>query len=204
MGRMLAVGVPVKIYFYKKRGIGEEDKYKIMQKEVSKYIDLNLYDTQKEEDGMILNLKKEVFDKNISDTLLEFYNIFGYCPNMYFGRNETDLELLKQKKYHIELNYNDDEYKEGVINYTLSKDEVYLLERQFPQEYWLIYDSGVNGNSDYCDYGLYIEYSNIWVEISKIDCENESNLLYFLNKMKVAMLKECNELTKTLMFFISG
>lgn len=203
MGRMLAVGVPVKICFYKNNSKGEIKKYKIMQKEVSKYIDLSLYDTERKENSVTLKLKKEVFDKNINDTLIDFYNKFDFIPDMYFDGYHADLELLKQKKYHLELVYNDDEYKEGVINYTISKDDVYELEHQFPQEYWLIYDSKVNDSWGY-EYELYIKYSPVWMDIDKIDSEDESNLLRILNKMKITTFKDCNELTKTLMFFILG
>ena len=203
MGRMLAVGVPVKICFYKNHGKGENKKYKIMQKEVSKYIDLSLYDTEQKEYSLTLKLKKEVFDKNINKTLIDFYNKFDFIPNRYFEGDYADLELLKQKKYHLELVYNDNEHKEGVINYTISKDDVYELEHQFPQEYWLIYDSKVNDSWGY-EYELYIKYSPVWMDIDKIDSEDESNLLRILNKMKITTFEGCNELTKTLMFFILG
>ena len=177
-----------------------KEDFKKFEKEVSKYIDMKHYDYIKTESSCRLQLKNKPFEDNILETFKEFLEKTNFSSPVILDDEKVTLDILKQKKYKFKLNYSDKEIEEGV----LVNDRLEHLFSQCPPEYWLLNDCKIDKGLFSYEYMLYIDYFAVWNDWNKYDGEDESNLLRALNMMKIEFFKDCNELTKDLMFFILG
>ena len=106
--------------------------------------------------------------------------------------DDLDYSKLNQKDYPCKLVFN--RKKEGGFQV---KDGLHDFFCMYPPEYWLVAD---------CVHQKIVSlmYVPLWQDYNKYCGEDESNMLRFLNRLKIPAFRDGNPLTKTIMFFVLG
>ena len=201
MGRYLAAGIPATIYLYGKKENFQKTRLESLQKKLGQYISLDLYNLEETDNGYYYSLKPDIFNKNIHQTLIEFCKVADFELHAYFFDHDYDIRKINSDNCEIKLVYDyskDGDTQDGI----LVNDEFFKLDLVF-QQYWLISNCGLDDYWSY-DAGIIMKYIMIWFDFNKISSEDESNLLLALNKLKINSFKDCNDLTKSIMFYITG
>ena len=202
MGRNLAVGVPVKINVYLKDGDTDKSKLDTLKTTLNKYVKLDLYNVKPYDDGLVYSLKPEIFNKEIYNTFREFYkltnvNFLTYLiDDSNYAGDYDFLNHLDSNQFKMELVYNYD--KENNQSGILVNDSFNELDVGYYTEDWFSFEDNM-GNVE-----IHIHYAMIWFDVNKIVAEDETTLLWFLNKFKVSYFQDCSDLTKSILFYITG
>ncbi len=206
MGRFLSAGIPAKITICDTvENIDKQGLNKLI-KEIKKYVKLNHYETTVYDNGYTFKLDTDFFNNNIHEAIKSFYKKTEFYPRHILDwLSDEPIKLDKnfnQNNYPITLTYDYEKKYKGTEGLIL-QNEFLGFERQFPPEYWIIYDAELPRYYNH-NYKIEIEYITIWSDLDKYVGEDESNMLRLLNKFKTKVLAEENPLIKNIMFFISG
>lgn len=204
MGRNLALGVATTIWISKKKNYwtSDFDLFKNEEKikeELKNLIDISAYDFNREEDKFVLTMKPEYFSNNIHDLIKELYPVIDcrICMiNKSSTKNKIELdEDFNSKNYPIELKVHEDGPDEGDLYCDWFQGEDYSFGET--SEWWLFKSKELRQN-------IHIDKSHIliWLDINKIDYEDETKMLEIMNKMARTYLK--SKLSKNSFFYISG
>ncbi len=201
MGRYLAGGIPAYIYINGKNENFDKSKLKKLHQKLSEYISLNLYEHKKTDGGDIFFLKN-ISKKEIYETLSEFKKVTKLKPSFFTLASSSNFENILSDNYKFKIVYNYENYGRS-CNGVLINDEFYNFDSGFYEETWLYKDCNLSSFFGY-DVQMTIEYLPIWQNIDKINIENETVLLSLLNKFKIKNFSDCSDLTKSILFYISG
>lgn len=211
MGRYLANGIAATISIYSKTEM-EECDIKPIKEKLSKYINLDLYDMKKYNDGLSFKLKLDVFNNNIHKTIKEISDLTS-CEdyllyNLFENYNEIDIysDDFCQEKYPIELKRY---VKTSERNFYLDDGDYYIGTEDDPrirtiynfygEQYWLPKSESLKGR-----YKIQVGFILLWSDYDKYDGEDETKMLKILNTMKKSYYSSCNELTQNITYFVSG
>jgi hypothetical protein len=208
MGRYLSNGIPTKIrVILESYNEVEKNDLTEIKKNLSKYIDLSMYELVEYANGYVFELKKEVFNKHIYELIKELEPLTS-CRS-YFTHNlfdEHDINVLSDEfnkdNYKIELcKYGDNpEYEE---ENRISENAYYILNNDyirewgsFPYQYWAL-----NGEIEK-KYYVDMIFMMLWSDCNKFSGEDPTPMLEVLNSMKSSYYK--SPLSKSLVYFIAG
>ena len=198
MGRYLAAAIPTKIGirnrtdFYALKEVDIfKDKDLILNK-LSEYIDTNFYDISYEEDMLCLELNQEKTNKYLEEFLEEINDILDLSDYLFYMLFKEDTEI-KLNSIFLKVN------EERECYLTRKNSNKYIEEESacFDGAPWA-FDLD---NKFYKSIRLSINAINLWVEIDKFECEDESKMLQLLNKFSKSYFK--SELSKIMMFHIT-
>lgn len=207
MGRYLANGIPTKIcVFLRKNQVTLKDDLNEIKIDLSKYVDLSMYETIVYDDAFEFKLKKEIFNKNIHELIKEIDPItpcdsYLFC-NLFYNQ-KIDVLSDEFNKIKIELNKYGDDLEFENQNY-ITEDEYYIKSKDsyikeansFPYQFWVL-DNDVRKR-----YYVNMDFIMLWLDYDKYDGEDETQMLRILNNMKTSYYKSV--LSKSLVYFIRG
>lgn len=113
--------------------------------------------------------------------------------------NDLDYSKLNQKDYPCKLVFNRKDESGFQV-----KDDLHDFFCMYPPEDWLVADCDVFDSLFDYDCEVSIMYVPLWQDYNKYCGEDESNMLRFLNRLKISAFRDGNPLTKTIMFFVLG
>lgn len=199
MGCNLALGIPGKIYITIRKGYKkEEEDLNILIDHFNSFFNMELYDVESNENGFVFKIKKEDVVLNIYDCLVENNDNPIEIYEEKFIQNENlpdkykDLDLDDIIKYHSE--YFNEKY------YSLS-DSFYSIGGYvcFAEPIWLYRNCDILYKKE--KYKIIIDYFYLGSTVDKCYFEDETDVLYLLNKNKNIFK---NPLSKCLTYFILG
>jgi hypothetical protein len=209
MGRYLANGIPTTISVVLERGYEvEKNDLTEIKKDLSKYVDLSMYELVKYDNGYEFELKKEVFNKHIHELIKELEPLTSCRSYFMFNLlDKYDINVLSDEfnkdNYKIELSkYGDNpEYeKENYIRenaYYIRCQKGHISEASsYPYQFWAL--SSEIRKKYYVD----MSFIMLWMDYNKYNGEDETPMLKVLNSMKSSYYK--NPLSKSLIYFIAG
>ena len=212
MGQSLALGITTKITIRKKKYYEKEDiNYAL--KDLKKIININDYEIKyKDEDGILLKLKEEIFDNNIHDFLKEIEPLTSGKSMFLFNLMDEDrnIELNKdfsKENYPIKLKWYDknDKYKnEHEKNELCGECAAIYKDNRLKQDFmpffnyaWISLDYIVRSRFE-----IDMEFIPIWNNAYKILTEDEITILKIMNILKTKYYK--TKLSKDMIYYISG
>ena len=212
MGQSLALGITTKIVIRKKKGYETEDiNYAL--KDLKKIINIDDYKVkEKDEEGIRLILKEEIFDNNIHDFLKEIEPLTSGKSMFLFNLIDEDrnIELNKdfsKENYPIKLKWYDknDKYKnEHEKNELCGECAAIYKDNRLMQEYmpffnfaWLSTDYKVRS-----EFEIDLEFIPVWINGFKIISEDETMMLRIMNNLKTKYYQ--TKLSKDMIYYISG
>lgn len=214
MSRFLANGIPTTIVIYNKNGYEKEyltkNKSKILN-ELNKMIDITKYDCIEEENSLVLEINRNFFNKNIHELIKEMHPIMD-CHHYFlfnlFDKKNIDYENFNNNTYKIELEKHDEnfeyknEYEKRILtnNYFIRNDNEPMTETLpfYSSEEWLFKENNELAQNT----SVQTYFIMIWFDANHLTSEDETMLLYLLNKFSRNQFK--NELAKNSLFFIEG
>ena len=213
MGQSLALGITTKIVIRKKKYYEKEDiNYAL--KDLKKIININDYEIKyKDEDGILLKLKEEIFNNNIHEFLKEVNPITrvhsSFLPLLlgYEYRNIKIDKDFNKEKYPFKLKWYDenDKYQSEYEKEDLCGEcNVIYKDNRIKQDYmpffnfaWILLNEKVSDNFE-----IELNFIPIWIDIDKIMCEDETMMLRIMNNLKTKYYK--TKLSKDMIYYISG
>ena len=197
MGRYLACGIPVGISVYGILKIDESDIVTI-KKNISKYVNLDLYDERKYDDGFYYRIKPNIFDNNIHNTIKEIYPILN-CQTFLeylFGSSDINIKSKAFCKGNYPINLKRE--KNGSLGeHVESKRNRIDTINYMDGSKWMFKDERLT----FC-YELEIDYVLLWKDKNEYNLKDNGQILNVLNDMKCSYYKSGNELSKNLMYFV--
>ena len=203
MGRYISNGIVIKIEVYAKKNEKRDiNDLKKLKEHLSKYFCLKYYDLdiKKYENSFCFNIKKKILEDNIHDCIRDFSKLKKPVLKNVFGNEEIDYNSkdFNQEKYPLKLeevnNYN------GTNLEIVGKKGILYPGYSFGDPYWLYWDCDLLGYEG--KYRICLTIKTIWYDQSKISMEDETTLLYCMNKMKKEYFS--NLLAQSTVFFIDG
>ena len=198
MGRYLSCAVATSMVVEKKKDKPfEKEELNKLKQSVGKIFDLDLYIVKEEENLISLEIKKDVFDANIHELCRElnksfFLLTFLLYDNEYLDEDKPDeewpisiKEIPNRNKYMLELGENansNDVKSEDLSWYGFSP----LLRREF---------------SNWRDYNFDIQGIMLFLDINKVDFEDQTEIVCLLNWFKKDYFK--NKLSGSIVFHIT-
>ena len=197
MGRYLSCAVATSMVVEKKNDKPiEKEELKKLKQSVGKIFDLDLYDVKEEGNLISLEIKKDVFDANIHDLCRElnksfFLLTFLLYDDEYLDEDKPDeewpisiKEITDSNKHILELgeDANNDCESENLSWFGFSP----LLRREI---------------SNWRDYSFDIEGILLFLDINKVDFEDETEFVCLLNWFKKDYFK--NKLSGSIVFHIT-
>ncbi len=205
IGRYLAAGIPARIHIYCKSKNFDKSRLKKLYEKLSKYISMDLY-SHKEYDTGDLFVLKDISKEEIYKTLCEFKKVTEQDYTLFPPDDEySSLEEILSNDFKFKIVYGYEKYGKNGRKYNgyFVNENFREFDIGFYTELWLLRDCDLTGSFDY-EVDIHIEYFDIWMDIDKIDSEDETTLLAILNKFKIKSFANCSELTKSILFYISG
>lgn len=202
MGQYISYGIVIGIEVYAKKNENRDmNDLETIKKHLSNYFCLEHYDLdlEKYENAFCFNIKKEMLEENIHDYIRDFSKLIK--PDLkYIFDKEIDYNSKKfnQENYPLRLNWIED--YDGKKLKIVGKDGELYKASLFGDPYWLYRDCNLLGYKG--KYRIWLEIRTIWHDQSKISMEDETVLLYCLNKMKKEYFK--HPLEQSTVFFIDG
>ena len=197
MGRYLSCAVATSMVVEKKndKPLDKEELNKL-KKSVGKIFDLDLYNVKEEENLISLDIKKDIFNANIHELCRElnksfFLLTFLLYDDEYLDEDKPDeewpisiKEITDSNKHILELgeDANNDCESENLSWFGFSP----LLRREI---------------SNWRDYSFDIEGILLFLDINKVDFEDETEFVCLLNWFKKDYFK--NKLSGSIVFHIT-
>ena len=198
MGRYLSCAVATSMIIEKRNDKPfEKEELNKLKQSVGKIFDLDLYNVMEEENLISLKIKKDVFDENIHDLCRELNNSFFLLHFMpyddeYLDEDKPDeewpisiTEIKDSNKHIVELgeNANSNDFKSKDLSwYGFSP----LLRREF---------------SNWRDYNFDIQGIMLFLDINKVDFEDQTEIVCLLNWFKKDYFK--TKLSGNIVFHIT-
>ena len=203
MGQFLANGIAIEIKVYAKENEKRELKdLDLIKKHLSKYFCLDYYeiDIEKNENSFNFNIKKDMLEDNIHDCIRDFSRLIRVDLKQIIGNDEIDYNSkeFNQDNYPLRLELEED--YNGKTLEIVGKEGRFYSGFSFYDPYWLYWDCDLFEYRE--KYNILLNIKTIWIDYSKISMEDETTLLYCLNKMKKEFFK--NPLAQSTVFFIDG
>ncbi len=203
MGRYLSCAIATSIKVGKKDNKpfekGELDKLKYSIKRLFNY---DLYNVEENEDLISLEIKKDVFDNNIHELCVELNNSFYQSAFLLY---EDDYLNKPKEEWPITLIETKDDEEEKHNN---EKYMVKLSENSYDNDpvcrdlSWFGFSPLLRRDiKEWSDYFFDIEGIDLFLNISKISSEDETELICLLNWFKRDYFK--NKLNGGLIFRIT-
>ncbi len=206
MGRYLAAGIMTRFDVRKKKGWFSDKKFNLEKeidnvlKDINNIIDSSMYDlVEKKENRYDFALKPELFNKNIHELIREIKPLTN--PNLTWisdiikeleenGKTIYDKEFIE--KYPIQVNIS----KNGEYSIEINNE---VIEEDYPfyPMYCLINDKDLFNNVE-----IHIAIILLWIDYSKYDSEDETEMLRIINNMKAKYYS--SPLSKSLIYYIIG
>ena len=198
MGRYLSCAVATSMVVEKKNDKPfEKEELNKLKQSVGKIFDLDLYNVKEEENLISLEMKKDVFNENIHDLCRElnksfFLLHFTLYDDEYWGADKPDeewpisiTEIPDSNKYMLELgeNANSNDVKSKDLSWRGFSP---LLRREIP---------------NWRDYNFYIEGIMLFLDINKVDFEDQTEIVCLLNWFKKDYFK--TKLSGSIVFHIT-
>lgn len=199
MGCYLAAAIATKIEIYNKQKEKVDIKdLEIIRKHLCRYFNLDFYEltNNKEDNSIVLKIKKDMLENNIHDCLKNFSQLIK--PTILRDLDLNNIEDFNQENYPITY-----EYQESIVEnrYGLCYEEsIFPPATQFGDPFWLYWDCDLLGYNE--KYRIWITAENIWIDYNKFASEDETALLFIMNNMKNLYFK--NPLAKNIFFYIDG
>ena len=197
MGRYLSCAVATSMVVAKKDDKPfEKEELDKLKKSVGKIFDLDLYNVKEEENLISLDIKKDIFNANIHELCRElnksfFLLTFLLYDDEYLDEDKPDeewpisiKEITDSNKHILELgeDANNDCESENLSWFGFSP----LLRREI---------------SNWRDYSFDIEGILLFLDINKVDFEDETEFVCLLNWFKKDYFK--NKLSGSIVFHIT-
>ena len=147
MGRYIACGIATEMVIEKE---WKNDDNNEILKDLGKKVDLNLYEITEEEARIILTMKKEIFEKNAVDCILEQLK---YCRQRQREEDEEKIKQLKDLKYDELMKIAE---KKSICSFQLNKGNYYSSDISY-----LLENSRAN---IFCDMVFYVLDGKIILE----------------------------------------
>lgn len=203
MGRYLSCAIATSIKVGKKDNKsfekGELDKLK---HSIKRLFDYDLYNVEENEDFISLEIKKDVFDNNIHKLCVELNNSFYQSAFLLY---EDDYLNKPKEEWPITLIETKDDEEEKHNN---EKYMVKLSENSYDNDpvcrdlSWFGFSPLLRRDiKEWSDYFFDIEGIDLFLNISKISSEDETELICLLNWFKRDYFK--NKLNGSLIFRIT-
>lgn len=203
MGQYISNGIVIGIEIYSSKKEKKDIKdLEIIKEHLSKYFCLDYYDLdlEKYENAFCFYIKKEMLEDNIHDCIKDFSRLKN--PNLKFVFEDEVIDYnskeFNQDKYPLKL---EEVKKYGETNLEIAgKVGFFSSGSIFGDPYWLYRDCNLLGYRG--KYRIDLTIKMLWNDYSKISMEDETELLYIMNKMKNDYFK--NSLAQCTTFFIDG
>ena len=198
MGRYLSCSIATSMVVEKRNDKPfEKEELNKLKQSIGRIFDLDLYNIKEEENLISLEIKKNVFNENIHDLCRElnksfFLLHFMIYDNEYLNKDRHDekwpISLIQTEngnKYMLVLgeNANSNDIKsEDLSWYGFSP----LLRREF---------------SNWRDYNFDIQGIMLFLDINKVDFEDQTEIVCLLNWFKKGYFK--NKLSGSIVFHIT-
>ena len=203
MGRYLSCAIATSIKVGKKDNKpfekGELDKLKYS---IKRLFDYDLYNVEENEDFISLEIKKDVFDNNIHELCVELNNSLYQSSFLLY---EDDYLNKPKEEWPITLIETKDDEEEKHNN---EKYMVKLSENSYDNDpvcrdlSWFGFSPLLRRDiKEWSDYFFDIEGIDLFLNISKISSEDETELICLLNWFKRDYFK--NKLNGSLIFRIT-
>ena len=204
MGRYLSCAIATSIKVGKKDNKpfekGELDKLKYS---IKRLFDYDLYNVEENEDFISLEIKKDVFDNNIHELCVEqnnslYQSSFLLYEDDYLNKpkEEWPITLIETKDDEEEKKYNNEKYMVKLSENSYDNDPVCRDLSWFGFSPLLRRDI-----KEWSDYFFDIEGIDLFLNISKVSSEDETELICLLNWFKRDYFK--NKLNGSLIFRIT-
>lgn len=197
MGRNVSAGILTNIEIVKKNNHYSSANFDLKKeinnvlKEINKMVDITAYDIKEDEDGFILKLKQEYLKENFYDLFTEMTKINNEYGRFYNCLNSEEKFPIEKEKIDISI----DEENEYQLHYGEEKSSNFYI---FYPLFWILSAK----SKLYDDVSISGSILPIWVDIDKIDGEDETSILWIMNMMKNKFFK--SKLSKCLIFEIIG
>lgn len=174
MGTYLSCGIATSIVIRKRVGSlwNIQEKKDDILKEMGNYINTNLYKTELFDDGIVLNLKENIVNRDLLSFMKEANELINF---------QSDLSFYADKKIDFDnhtfaIKMNNDDYYLEIDN----KEKIEEFVGRNNSSPWIIY------NDDSMIHNLLIQYNMIifWMDSAKFVGEDPLTYLYIFNKMK--------------------
>ena len=203
MGQYISNGIAIGIEVYAKKNEKRDlEDLDVIKKHLSKYFCLDYYDidTEKNENSFYFNIKKNMLEENIHDCIREFSRLIRARLGYGYDKEEIDYNSkeFNQNNYPLKLELVED-YGETNLE-IVGKLGTLETGQSFYEPFWLYWDCDLLGYEG--KYRIVFDIRTIWFDQSKISIEDETTLLYCLNKMKKEYFK--HPLAQNTVFFIDG
>ena len=204
MGRYLSCAIATSIKVGKKDNKpfekGELDKLK---HSIKRLFDYDLYNVEENEDFISLEIKKDVFDNNIHELCVELNNSLYQSSFLLYEddylnkpKEEWPITLIETKDDEEEKKYNNEKYMVKLSENSYDNDPVCRDLSWFGFSPLLRRDI-----KEWSDYFFDIEGIDLFLNISKVSSEDETELICLLNWFKRDYFK--NKLNGSLIFRIT-
>lgn len=204
MGRYLSCAIATSIKVGKKDNKpfekGELDKLKYS---IKRLFDYDLYNVEENEDFISLEIKKDVFDNNIHELCVELNNSLYQSSFLLYEddylnkpKEEWPITLIETKDDEEEKKYNNEKYMVKLSENSYDNDPVCRDLSWFGFSPLLRRDI-----KEWSDYFFDIEGIDLFLNISKVSGEDETELICLLNWFKRDYFK--NKLNGSLIFRIT-
>ncbi|HIS38174.1 MAG TPA: hypothetical protein IAB45_01555 [Candidatus Onthousia faecavium] len=204
MGRYLSCAIATSIKVGKKDNKpfekGELDKLKYS---IKRLFDYDLYNVEENEDFISLEIKKDVFDNNIHELCVELNNSLYQSSFLLYEddylnkpKEEWPITLIETKDDEEEKKYNNEKYMVKLSENSYDNDPVCRDLSWFGFSPLLRRDI-----KEWSDYFFDIEGIDLFLNISKVSSEDETELICLLNWFKRDYFK--NKLNGSLIFRIT-
>ena len=157
-------------------------------------------DLDKYENAFCFNIKKEFLEENIHDSIRDFSRLIKLNLENVFDKENIDYNSkeFNQENYPLRLEW-EEEYNRKKLEIVGKEGKLYQAS-PFGAPYWLYWNCDLLGYRG--KYRIWLEIRTIWYDQSKISTEDETGLLYCMNKMKKEYFK--HPLSQSTVFFIDG
>ena len=204
MGRYLSCAIATSIKVGKKDNKpfekGQLDKLKYS---IKRLFDYDLYNVEENEDFISLEIKKDVFDNNIHELCVELNNSLYQSSFLLYEddylnkpKEEWPITLIETKDDEEEKKYNNEKYMVKLSENSYDNDPVCRDLSWFGFSPLLRRDI-----KEWSDYFFDIEGIDLFLNISKVSSEDETELICLLNWFKRDYFK--NKLNGSLIFRIT-
>ena len=204
MGRYLSCAIATSIKVGKKDNKpferGELDKLK---HSIKRLFAFDLYNVEENEDFISLEIKKDVFDNNIHELCVELNNSLYQSSFLLYEddylnkpKEEWPITLIETKDDEEEKKYNNEKYMVKLSENSYDNDPVCRDLSWFGFSPLLRRDI-----KEWSDYFFDIEGIDLFLNISKVSSEDETELICLLNWFKRDYFK--NKLNGSLIFRIT-
>ena len=189
MGRYLSCSVVTKIEITEKNGAKSkiiENKDEVL-KQLNRYIDTNNYELVEYLDALDLELKLDVFNKNIN-SLFDELDTIVHCKEEWLYNLQEEKISVKLNRYDDNYNYESNYERErniGRFYITTEKDQIDDYQTYPFANYWIFH-----GNREMQrNLTVRIHIISLWSYFSKYVGEDEYNLLHIINILKNSYFK---------------